>query len=60
MATPAQIRANRANAQRSTGPKTAAGRQKSAQNARKHGLTSQADPEKLAALAAELEVDGCS
>ena len=33
-----KVRANRANARRSTGPKTAAGRAKTAQNARRHGL----------------------
>jgi len=40
--TPEQrARANRANAQRSTGPRTAAGKQRSSQNALTHGLTSQ-------------------
>jgi hypothetical protein len=38
MASEAQIRANRLNAKRSTGPRTADGRARSAQNARKHGL----------------------
>ena len=38
MATAAQITANLANAQFSTGPRTAEGRARSAQNARKHGL----------------------
>ena len=33
-----KVRANRANARRSTGPKTVAGRAKTAQNARRHGL----------------------
>ena len=33
-----KIEANRRNAQRSTGPRTAAGKAKSAQNARRHGL----------------------
>jgi hypothetical protein len=33
-----KVEANRANARRSTGPKTAAGRVKAAQNARRHGL----------------------
>ncbi len=34
-----QLAANRANARRSTGPKTAAGKMRSAGNARRHGLT---------------------
>jgi hypothetical protein len=38
MATANQIAANRANAQRSTGPKTGAGKAAAARNARKHGL----------------------
>ena len=37
MASEAQLRANRANAKRSTGPKTAAGKGNSSQNALKHG-----------------------
>ncbi len=40
MATAAQMRANRANAKRSTGPKTQAGRRRVARNSRRHGLTS--------------------
>jgi len=40
MATPAQILANQANAQRSTGPRTAQGKQASSANAKSHGLTS--------------------
>lgn len=43
MATEKQIAANRANAKRSTGPKTAAGKQKSSRNAFRHGLT-QSEP----------------
>jgi hypothetical protein len=39
MATERQIAANRANAQQSTGPKTAAGRSKSSRNAFRHGLS---------------------
>jgi hypothetical protein len=38
MASARQIAANRANAQRSTGPRTAAGKAAAAGNARKHGL----------------------
>jgi len=41
MATPNRNKINRANAQHSTGPKTAAGKAKSSQNALKHGLTGQ-------------------
>jgi hypothetical protein len=40
MATPAQIAANRANAQRSTGPRTEEGKAKIRQNALRHGLCS--------------------
>jgi len=40
LASDRQIAANRANAQKSTGPKTAAGKLTSAQNARRHGLSS--------------------
>jgi hypothetical protein len=39
MATERQIAANRANAQKSTGPKTAVGRLKSSRNAFRHGLS---------------------
>ena len=39
MATERQIAANRANAQKSTGPKTAAGKLKSSRNAYRHGLS---------------------
>jgi hypothetical protein len=40
MATPAQILANRTNSQRSAGPQTEAGKERSSQNSFKHGLTS--------------------
>jgi hypothetical protein len=39
MSTNAQIEANRSNAQKSTGPTTEAGKQKSSQNATRHGFT---------------------
>lgn len=39
---------NRANAQKSTGPRTAAGRATSAQNARSHGATAKPDPASIA------------
>jgi hypothetical protein len=38
-ASPKQLAANRANAAKSTGPRTAPGKARSAQNARKHGFT---------------------
>ncbi|MEO7143011.1 MAG: hypothetical protein ABI165_05850, partial [Bryobacteraceae bacterium] len=41
MTSTAQLDANRANAQLSTGPKTEAGKEASKNNAFKHGLTSQ-------------------
>jgi hypothetical protein len=55
MATHKQIAANRANAKRSTGPKTLAGKLKSSRNAHRHGLSKplQYDtiqPEKIEAL----------
>jgi hypothetical protein len=43
MTTEAQVNANRANAQKSTGPRTAEGKAAVAQNAVKHGLSGRAD-----------------
>ena len=60
MATPAQIRANRANAQRSSGPRSEAGREIAKMNALKHGLAAKElvipgeDPAALDALRADL------
>ena len=39
MASERQIAANRANAKRSTGPRSAVGKSKSSRNARRHGLS---------------------
>lgn len=39
MATEKQIAANRANAKKSTGPKSAAGKERSSRNSIKHGLS---------------------
>ena len=39
---------NRANAKKSTGPKTAAGKATAAQNARRHGVTAKPDPASIA------------
>jgi hypothetical protein len=53
MATAKQIAANRANAKKSTGPRTAAGCAKSSRNAYRHGLSvpAQPDPQAVEALA---------
>ena len=58
-----QVTANRANAQLSTGPKTAAGKRKSRMNAVKHGLSAQTivvgdeDPAEFEVLRENLEQD---
>jgi hypothetical protein len=60
MATPAQVQANRANSQKSTGPRTEQGKARSAQNASRDGFRSQSvllpadDPAEYEALLAEL------
>ena len=60
MATPAQIAANRRNALKSTGPRTAAGKSASSRNALRHGLVARAavirgeDPADFARFRAEL------
>jgi hypothetical protein len=63
MASEAQILANRANAQHSTGPKTPAGKQAVSRNRITHGLTGRAvlipgeNPEDLERLAVKLELE---
>ena len=63
MATPAQIAANQANAQRSTGPKTQEGKAKSAMNRLTHGFASAQyiipgeDPAAFHALLDELRIE---
>ena len=63
MATDKQFTANRANAKKSTGPKTDSGKQISRRNALKHGLTSEAivigdeDPTNFEELRAGFEED---
>jgi hypothetical protein len=53
MATDRQITANRANAKRSTGPKTAAGKRRSSGNAYRHGLSGSLPDDSLAMAATE-------
>jgi hypothetical protein len=64
MTTAAQIRANRANSQHSTGPATAAGKATSSANSTKHGLTSRSterfapkDQEEYNQFRAQLEAE---
>ena len=63
MASVRQIAANRRNAQKSTGPKTAAGKARAAKNRRSHGFYSAdivlagENPEEFEALLAELEAE---
>ncbi len=63
MATPAQINANRANAQKSTGPRSVEGKSASRFNALKHGIDAASivipgeDPAEYEALAAEYRRD---
>ena len=52
-----KARANRANAQTSTGPRTAAGKARSRHNARKHGLTTPPDAVQVARMARLLTAD---
>ena len=65
MTSEARRAANRANAQKSTGPRSLAGKARASQNARRHGLGSQvtADPlarEWIASLATALAGEGAS
>ncbi len=63
MATPAQIAANLANSQKSTGPKSSSGKARSSRNSFKHGLYSKAlvlpdeDPAELDQLRASLRAE---
>ena len=58
MASRTQIRANRRNAKKSTGPKSAAGRKASSQNAKRHGITGKAEESDIYAAAASLGLGG--
>ena len=62
MASPEQRRANRSNAQRSSGPKSAAGKQRASRNAVRHGLSVPLPPAAMAPMqngvADLLEKDG--
>ena len=57
MTSPRQINSNRRNAQRATGPTSAAGREKASRNALRHGLTRQLDgiyDDEIRSLAAQI------
>jgi hypothetical protein len=56
VATEKQIAANRANAKRSTGPKTAAGKRRSSRNAFRHGLSRPLPDDVLTAAAIDATV----
>ena len=58
MASSAQLRANRRNAKKSTGPKTAGGRMTSSQNAKRHGITGEIAEGDIHAAAASLGIGG--
>jgi hypothetical protein len=58
MASSAQLRANRSNAKKSSGPKTAGGRRVSSRNATRHGITGEAKESDIYAAAASLGLDG--
>ena len=57
MTTTAQLHSNRANAIQTTGPTSAAGRRRSSQNARRHGLAGEPNAEDISAMA-EVIFDG--
>jgi len=57
MTTTAQRQSNRANAIQSTGPTSAAGRRRSSQNARRHGLAGEPNADDISAMA-EVIFDG--
>ena len=58
MASSAQTRANRRNAEKSTGPKTAGGRLASSKNSKRHGITGKAKESDIYAAAASLGLGG--
>ena len=59
MTSPAKIRANRRNALRSTGPRSAAGKAIAAANSRRHGLTVPVLDARLAAVKTQIvDVEG--